>query len=618
MIFGEFSRKQSAKYAKQLIALSNKGTLTQFIPADITRHWRDKQTLLVQHTIWNTLESHADNGPLYDIDAHIVISAWARIDNREELSKHLDMNAADETLPDIQFILNSYKKWESQCVNYLIGDFAFVIWDVRKQSLFCARDHMGVRPLYYHLSEQNFLFSSTLKVFVDLKDFDLSPSKKWIAEYLAGLSMSFDKTPYQSINKLAPGFCLTITPEKSELRRYHQLSGDTRIYLNNNKEYVEAYQEQLERAIQCRLRSTFKIGSELSGGLDSSTLTAYAAEGIINPKKNLHAFGFARLEQEPEYIHAVSQRHPMAATHIFSVSGVSAEDRTNQLKRSLNILGYPVEHGNATGHEPFYHMAEQFNIRTLLSGHGGDEFVTNPAHLALTEWLYDKKWQHLYLNITGNHLTRVLRIIKRIKMQTQQTSYRFEKVFKQRWQHQLINQATVAEFDLYQRYLESARYDEGYQRLNDFVLQNRWAPFVSTRMENCSLMAAARKIEYRWPLLDVRLVQFFLSVPSEQKYAHGVGRLLHRRAIDHIVPHKVTWKSTKYMGVNQVPKDNQLFTLIEIAGEELHEMLSKLIDLEKLTIQKGRILSGDKHEVIQIRRNLNNLQYLSHWLFGIS
>jgi len=613
MIFGEFKRQSAQQqYDQQLIDLSEQGTLTQYIPADKTRHWQDKQTTLIQHTVWNTLESHADTGPLYDLEAQIVCTAWARIDNRDELAQHLAMNATDTTVPDIQFILNSYKKWGEHCVNYLLGDFVFVIWDARKKTLFCARDHMGVRPIYYHLSEQNFLFATTLKVFVDLKGFDLSPSKQWMAEYLTDLSMSFDKTPYQTIQKLAPGHCLIITPNKTELRQYHQLSGETSLQLNSTEEYVAAYQEQLKRAIQCRLRSDYKVGSELSGGIDSSTITAYAAQGIPNPEQNLHAFGFARLAQEPEYIHAISQRHPMAATHVFSNYAISTEAK-KQLNRTLNILGYPVEHGNATGHEPFYQMAEQFNIRTLLSGHGGDEFVTTSASVALDEWLHDKKWQQLYHNVKGNPITRVLRVIKRVKKQSQQINPRFAHAFKQRWQHQIINQATADEFDLYQKIMATARFDAGYQRLNDFTLKNRWAPFVSTRMENCSLMAAARKIEYRWPLLDVRLVELFLSIPSEQKYAQGMGRILHRRAIDHIVPHKVTWKATKHMGENKIKHDNPSLYLPELS-EELHPNLTELIDPNKLAQQKQYTLPCNNYEKVQVRKNLNNLHWLNQWL----
>ena len=72
----------------------------------------------------------------------------------------------------------------------------------------------------------------------------------------------------------------------------------------------------------------------------------------------------------------------------------------------------------------------------------------------------------------------------------------------------------MEKYDLKQRYFDLARFDAGYTDLKRFTLENRWAPFVPTRMENCTLMAAARKIEYRWPLLDVRLVKLFLGIPS--------------------------------------------------------------------------------------------------------
>lgn len=620
MIFGEMRREGRSSCADALLRLSTDGTLTQHIPADTIGHWRDERVTLIQHTCWNTVESKADTGPIYDAEAQLVIVAWARIDNRDELARPLGLRATDPALSDTHFILHSYRLWHEACVHHLIGDFVFVIFDLRAQTLFCGRDHLGVRPFYYDLSEERVLFATSLQVFVVLQRQTLQTSPQWMAEYLTGLSMSFRATPYPNIVKLPPAHCLTVGVHHIHLRRYFQFSPEHTLHLKDSREYVEAYKAQLDIAIQCRLRSAYPIGTELSGGLDSSTITAYAARSLEQPHTRLHAFAFATLEQEPAYIHAVSHAVPLACTHVFARYGLPEDLYQHGILRVLDILGYPQEHGNATSHEPCYRLAETLNIRILLSGFGGDEFVTAPADLVLTELLIQGAYAQLYRHVRGNRLTRLLRVLKRCinhRRQTQrQYNPRFYHAFSQRWPHQLVKPAWVEHFDLYQRYLHTAQFDAGYTSLNAFTLGNRWAPFVPTRLENCTLMAAARHIEYRWPLLDVRLITLFLSIPSTEKYAYGMGRVLHRRAIEDVVPHMVAWKPSKDMGP-PMPQDAWAPAL-PLKIDELHAELAALIEVDKLAAQLEQLpqLRRDKQPArwFQICSNIDNITWLNQWL----
>ena len=177
---------------------------------------------------------------------------------------------------------------------------------------------MGVRPFYYYLSDSLFVCATSLSPLVHLKDVPVQISRKWMVDYLTHLSMSFDETPYMGIHKLPPAHTLTVTPEKHHLRQYFELSAEPELKLKDSHEYVEAYREQLETAIKCRLNTTYPLGSELSGGLDSSTITAYAAKFVDQPLTQLHAFAFAHLEMEPQYILAVSQAYGLPYNHVIT------------------------------------------------------------------------------------------------------------------------------------------------------------------------------------------------------------------------------------------------------------------------------------------------------------
>jgi len=148
-------------------------------------------------------------------------------------------------------------------------------------------------------------------------------------------------------------------------------------------------------------------------------------------------------------------------------------------------------------------------------------------------------------------------------------------------------------------------------------------------MENCFLMAAARKIEYRWPLLDVRLVRLFFQVPACEHFYRGMGRYLHRRAINGVVPDLVAWKKSKYMGDNILrsmsgqsgPMRSQKKTAAErkeISFNELHSQLGELIDEKRFFRQQklaATVAEGDLPPGVRTaRRNLADLQKLDRWL----
>jgi asparagine synthase (glutamine-hydrolysing) len=211
-------------------------------------------------------------------------------------------------------------------------------------------------------------------------------------------------------------------------------------------------------------------------------------------------------------------------------------------------------------------------------------------------------------------------VLKRVKTRNfTRPAYnpRFLKAFQGRWLHQIVRREWVERFDLEKRYFDVAKFDAGYTDLKKFTLEKRWAPFVPTRMENCSLMAAARKIEYRWPLLDVRLVRLFLRLPAELHYHRGMGRHLHRRAMAGVVPDLVTWKKSKDMG-NPAGGGFGGFGQISVDPDRLHERLAEMIDVEKLREQvaaaekEGRVDINNRN--MQRWQNIQAAANLDRWL----
>jgi len=585
----------------------------------------DGNSLMVQCIHWNTARSKMEPVPLDHAQGQISAASWARLDNREELGGKLEIVPSElPGLSDTALIVNSYLKWGEACVDHLIGDFVFVIHDRKRRAIICGRDHMGVRPLYYFVSDDVFVCATSLAGFQGLESVPLCVDRKWIPEYLMGLSMSFDRTAYVDIKKLPPAHILTVTAERIHLRPYDQLSDTPALKLNDSREYVDAYKELLETAVKCRMNSDYAIGSESSGGIDSSTITACVARLLGPDLSRLHTFGFAFSELEPRHILAVSRKFHLPNNHIFTGRN---KDQDEISIRALSLLGYPVEHGNAISHEPFYRLAEKLDIRTLLSGFGGDEFSTTiHGYLVPLEMIVQRRFRELFNILPGYAPIRFLRMVRlelrRMKshnFKSPSFNPRFYEAFKQRWPHQIVREDIARHEGLEQRYFENARFDAGYTDLKQFTLEKRWQPFVPTRMENCTLMAAGRKIEYRWPLLDIRLVRFFLSVPSEENFFRGMGRYLHRRAIDKMVPDMITWKKGKDMGPSMAFDTGDIAIPTQFSVPELHPLLREIVDTEKLSRQLKEMPGfrmGNKPDAkgFQFNRNFRSVASVDGWL----
>lgn len=453
------------------------------------------------------VQSSSENAPLLGQDSPLQITAWARLDNREELAQKL--NVLPEQLvniSDTSLILKAYQKYAETCTNHLFGDFCFAIYDTHTETMFCARDQMGVKPFYYYVDERIFAFSTSLTMFHKLDCVPVKPSMAWASKFLlANLSMDFATTAYEKIVKLPPASQISITQTNISKQKYFEFHTE-KVNLSSAEAYVELYQEHLERAIRTRIKTNHPLGTESSGGIDSSTITAYAAKYFERPLDDLYTFSFAHFEDEARHILSVSQQYNLSNNYICC----DALESKFKHSHALHTLGAPVEHGNATHHQIFYDLAAKHQIRTLFSGFGGDEFVTTiHGDLYLYELLNKKHYRTLYTNLLGNPITRALRLAK-LRYKTTSSggkiSRRMQDAFQSRWPDIIISDDLVSAYGLQEAYDARGEFDHGYANLDQFTLENRWAPFVSTRLENCTLMAASYGIEYRWPLLDPRLI----------------------------------------------------------------------------------------------------------------
>lgn len=240
--------------------------------------WCSKSIGLGHQLLQTTPESRYEHLPRVSDTGDVAITADARIDNRRELFDVLDIATPPERTPDSHLIVAAYEKWGEQCLEQLVGAFAFVIWDGRNERVFCARDHLGIKPFYYYQAEDVLAFGSEIKALLCLEEVPRRLNETRIGDYLTSTFHDTESTFYEDVLRLPPAHSLTVSPRRTSLQEYWSLDPSRTIALDSDEEYAERLCELFTEVVRCRLRSIHPVGSTLSGGLDSSSVVCMAQQ----------------------------------------------------------------------------------------------------------------------------------------------------------------------------------------------------------------------------------------------------------------------------------------------------------------------------------------------------
>jgi len=229
------------------------------------------------HTALHTTpESKFEKQPC-SLDGQVWITADARIDARDDLRRKLASRGRQvrAKAPDVELILHAYHAWGDACVEHILGDFAFAIWDARQQRLFCARDHYGIKPFYYAYIRGHLIISNNLYGLLQHPAISQSLNEQTLGDFLLfGGNPEPNTTFFADVQCLAPAHTLTLSQGFVHLERYWMLQ-EGHIRYKRADEYVEHFRELLLMAVKDRLR-TSQVGVLMSGGMDSTSVTATA------------------------------------------------------------------------------------------------------------------------------------------------------------------------------------------------------------------------------------------------------------------------------------------------------------------------------------------------------
>lgn len=567
--------------------------------------WTEDSLGLGHQMFYTTPESLNEKLPYVEED--LVITADARIDNREELSVELGIEDK-ESISDSYFILKSYQKWGEQCPDKLLGDFVFAIWDKGKEELFCARDHMGIKPFYYYLSDDKFIFATEVKAIIEILEFKPGVNKKMIAQILVLIFDDKTDTFYEDIFRLHPGHSLTVNLKEHKIEEYWSLNPNLRLRLNSDDEYQERFLEIFTECIRCRLRTVYPVGFELSGGLDSSSVVSVASKINEEEKDNklelstYHSLFYKPKADESFYAKSVVKDRKIKANYIVG-------DELHPLEDIEQIIWHTDE-----PYVPFnnyiswkiYSKAQKDGNRIILNGVYGDNvlcvpFPYLPELFRKFKWIkfakefsiYNKRFQKGYINgfLASAVYPMIPRFVKNVVSKRTSEKSMEEILFDENeFAVKTGIKNILKDFFENEQKIAYNLNNSHYRSLVDGII-----PFITEFDYNLS---AAFSLEMRYPYLDKRLVEFCYSLPPEIKIKDGWDKYILRSSLEGILPEEVRWRDTKTNYANNFYENLFKFEKDKIRGiiKDNQKKLDEIVKMDNINQLIDGFEAGDLYD----------------------
>lgn len=530
--------------------------------------WAEGQVGLGHLALWTTPEAVHESCPFGVPEAGVTVTADARIDNRAELMAKLNLrDGNDRSVGDVELIARAYMKWGEECLAHLVGDFAFALWDARARRLFCARDPFGIRPFYFFLDERRFVFGSEIKAIFAAADLPREWNPLYLGLAVLGGKLEGEHTQFRSIVALAPACALSVTAAGARKWRFWRLDPEFEIHFRRDEEYVEAFEEKLQAAVDARLRAPDRVASMLSGGLDATTVTHFAAHSRQFSRDRLTAYTWALRAGDPwhrkderEYVDAYLAEHPVDHRYIIPNPAEMFTDTPG----TRHLLDGPVIGPSSYAAGPTFSAARSQNIRVLLFGHGGDEVASYAPDNFLLGLLMARDWRglaseaHVHAERLGvprwkawkNYIFRPLlnREFVARSIACQDRLAFFRDIVEKReatglpLAENLIRDSGLAGH-LKSRHNPNRAWSHlvRRQQIDAITGSNVWS-HIATRFLNTSVLWSS---ECRFPYLDRRVVEYCVALPPDQHRRDGWPRRLLRRVADRRIPHKIARRFDK-------------------------------------------------------------------------
>lgn len=512
----------------------------------------------------------------------LTVLCDARIDARRELLDQLADARLAATATDAELILAAYRRWGEACPEHLIGDYAFVVHDEARGLLFCARDHVGARPFFHCEIDGHFAFASDINGLLAIPGLDTALDEDVVLTYLSSRQFfPFERSFYRSIRKLAPGHAMRVEKGTTKVWRYWQPGPRKPIKLGSPAAYARELRRLIECAVEDRLCDAGKVGLHISGGLDSTTVAGLAAP-VLRARGSDKPIGYvwhpvdpeAPVESEPAWSQAVGEAYDLELRACLNegatVTDLLRRDWTRE-PDPHNLLNESAVQADAAAE----------GIDVILSGWGGDQAASFEGRGLHARWLKTGRWRHLWRALPPRGVLRKAKAFLRIVRDTAREHRRDRSDVPEKIDARFVGR----ELDKRARLLPVNRVSvtDPARVLVDLFEKGP----ITSRLETWYASGARLGIEYRYPLLDRRILDFCYAIPPELFLYQGQERWLMRAAADDLLPDVVKRHASKSEPVRVEYLASALLEAFATLREEFHAHRDSFdradfIDMERL------------------------------------
>ncbi len=487
------------------------------------------------------------NQPMIDETGRYRIIFNGEIYNYEGLGRELRAKGITfNTKSDTEVLLKAFIHWGPACLSRLNGFFAFAIYDQEEESLFIARDRMGIKPLLYYQDEDKVLFASEMK---SILSYGLRRELNTTALHLY-FQLTYIPAPLsmiKGVKKLRPGCFMTISKKGGvKIRRYYEIPYQKEPAVESLDQATKKVRDMLTRSVQRRLVADVPLGTFLSGGIDSSIITALAAREV--KKLDTFSIGFKDNQyfDETKYAEMVAKKYH-TNHHVFSLTN---NDLYGHLHRMIQSIDEPFADSSALP----VHLLSQLtrkHVTVALSGDGADEIFS--GYNKHSAWVMSKEsglrntlisnldwlWTRLPKSRNSGLSDKVRQLHKMADLlsMSDEDKYWFLALFTPDDEiGRLLKSSFKGSQKEINKFKKSIQSLTGSGSLNEMLFADTQLVLPNDMLQKVDLMSMANSLEVRVPFLDHELVQLAFSLPEKFKVDGMKRKIILREAFDDLLP----------------------------------------------------------------------------------
>jgi len=490
--------------------------------------------------------------PMWDESKRYCIIFNGEIFNFQELRKELESTGVTfTTQSDTEVLLKIFIHLGEACLPRLNGFFSFCIYDKVQQSFFIARDRYGIKPLLYLFDEDKFLFASEMKSILEYgidKELDYSS----LFTYLQLNYIPAPGTIFKHVKKLMPGHYLKVSQKKIEDHCYYSIPYEGSQPVLSYKEAKEKLKTLLEESVQRRLVADVPLGAFLSGGIDSSVITALASKH----KPDLHTFSIGFRDEkyfdETTYANLVAKHFKTNHT-VFSLTN---DDLFSHVNSVLDYMDEPFADSSAIN---VYILSKETrkHATVALSGDGADELLAGYNKHAAFHRSIHRGWKENMMvalapvwnsmpQSRNGKVSNTFRQFKRfadgMKLTSKERYWRWAGYATEIEVSSILSENSKSkfqaqEYEAFKKELLSAIPEK--ESINDLLLSDMYLVLPNDMLTKVDLMSMANGLEVRVPFLDFKVVNFLFSLPDDYKITHSIRKRILQDAFRESLPEKL-------------------------------------------------------------------------------